>query len=55
MYGYRIHPLTATEEYGLDHDRDQTGFPYLRPMAGSHSTFMQSPSQRDWLTGDDPS
>lgn len=52
IYAYRLHPTTVIEQYGLDVDYDQQGYPYVRPFDGHITTNRYSPT-RDWLTGDE--
>lgn len=53
VYGYRIHPISAAETYGLDLDSTEDGYPYLRVQTGDALSQMETGGMRDWLTGDD--
>jgi hypothetical protein len=52
-YSYRIHPLTAAEEYGLALDINNDGMPVMRNRYGGGSLSFDLTTNRDWLTGDD--
>jgi hypothetical protein len=51
VYAYRIHPDTATEEYGLECDFDEDGYPFF-PQGGTSVTWNGAGNQRSWLAND---
>ena len=51
VYAYRIHPDTALEEYGLECDYDDDGYPYF-PL-NTTGNYINSGNERDWLTNDE--